>query len=151
MKTYVKPIVLANEELAEGVYAASGAGVGGGDCYNVSAYVHQTPELGRNSFCVQANAEHAAADGHHSGTQILTLTFEKAVTYQSCSSAYATPLVSSGTTIKISFNYHANALEYHGLGDIYVTTNDGTETLADPHAVLSCDYGANDPNTDHTW
>lgn len=148
MKNYVQPVVLDNEEMFEGVYTASGAG---GDCYTATAYIHQTPELGRNSFCVQANAEHAAANGHHSGAQILTLTFDKAVTYQSCSSANATPVVSSGTIIKISYNYHANATENHGLGDIYVTTNDGSETLGNPHAVLSCDYGVNDPNTDHKW
>ena len=31
MKSYVKPVILANDELAEGVYAASGAVDGGGE------------------------------------------------------------------------------------------------------------------------
>ena len=41
MKDYVKPVVLVNEELAEGVYAASGS-----DCYTVTTNIHQRPETG---------------------------------------------------------------------------------------------------------
>ncbi len=37
MKNYEKPVILANEELAEGVYAASGAVDGGGDSSGGSA------------------------------------------------------------------------------------------------------------------
>ena len=41
---YEKPIVVVNEDLAEGVYTASG------DCYNVSAVIVQTPELGNETY-----------------------------------------------------------------------------------------------------
>ncbi len=36
MKCYESPMILLNEELAEGVYAASGASTGGGISYSVS-------------------------------------------------------------------------------------------------------------------
>ena len=40
MREYAKPVVTVDNGLAEGVYAASG-------CYTASAYIHQTPEPGR--------------------------------------------------------------------------------------------------------
>lgn len=148
MKNYVKPVVLDNSEVFEGVYAASGAG-GGSDCYTVTAYIHQTPEEGRQNYCIQANATHAAGNGHHSGQQILTLYFNQPVTYDWCSSANATTHAGDGTAaLEIRYNYHNNANEYIGLGDIYVKSEAG---LAVTGARLECDYGANDPNIDHTW
>lgn len=77
---YERPIAIENDELAEGVYAASGSVVGN-DCYTVSAYIHQTPETGRGDYRIQVNGVHAAANGHHSGEQVLTLSFNKPVVY----------------------------------------------------------------------
>lgn len=147
MKNYEKPIVLMNDEVSEGVYAASGDG--GSECYKATAYIHQRPETGRENYCIQANAEHTAANGHHSGQQILTLYFNQPVTYDWCSSANATLHGGNGTSnLQIRYNYHNNAYEYIGLGDIYVKSGDGLEVTG---ARLECDYGVNDPNTDHTW
>ena len=131
---YVKPIVLANEELAEGVYAASGD-VTGNDCYTVSAYIHQTPEIGRGDYRIQVNGVHAAANGHHSGEQVLTLTFNQPVEY---SSSNGTLVSGSGTSsINIKYNYHNNGNDNIGLGDVVVTSDDG---LAITGAMLSCNY-----------
>ena len=44
MKEYMKPVLLTSDELAEGVYLASGDGSG---CYTTTAYIHQTPQTGR--------------------------------------------------------------------------------------------------------
>ena len=71
MMNYEKPIVLANEDVAEGVYAASGAGVGS-DCYTVSAYITQTPEIGNETYCIHMDAVHAA--DQHSTQQDLYYT-----------------------------------------------------------------------------
>lgn len=38
MKLYTKPVIKVDAGIAEGVYAASGAG-----CYEADAYIHQTP------------------------------------------------------------------------------------------------------------
>lgn len=139
MKNYVKPVVLDNEEVFEGVYAASGAVTGGGsDCYTVSASITQRPETGRENYCIQANATHSAANGHHSTEQILTLYFNQAVTFDWCSSANATCTGGNGTAnLEITYNYHNNAQENIGLGDIYVKSADG---LAITGARLACNY-----------
>ena len=55
MKKYSKPVVSVDNGLAEGVYAASGAG-----CYDASAYIHQTPETGRGDYRIQVNGKHNA-------------------------------------------------------------------------------------------
>lgn len=138
MNNYEKPIVVETEELAEGIYAASGGTGGGGACYTVTAYIHQTPENGRENYCIQANATHAAANGHHSTAQVLTLYFNQAVTYDWCSSANASLGGGDGTAaLSINYNYHNNANEYIGLGDIYVKSADG---LAVTGAKLECNY-----------
>lgn len=131
---YEKPIAIENDELAEGVYAASGSVVGN-DCYTVSAYIHQTPETGRGDYRIQVNGVHATYNGHHSGEQILTLTFNQPVDY---SWSNGTLVGGNGTsTINIKYNYHNNGNDNIGLGDIVVTADDG---LAITGAVLSCNY-----------
>ena len=50
-KTYSKPVVTIDIDLAEDVYAASG-------CYTVSAYIHQKPETGRGDYRIQLNGQH---------------------------------------------------------------------------------------------
>ena len=139
MKTYERPIVLVNEELAEGVYAASGEVAGeGGDCYAVTAYIHQTPETGREDYRIQVNGVHAAADGHHSGEQVLTLYFNQPVGFSFCSDSNATLVGGDGTSsIDIRYNYHNNAYDNIGLGDVVVTSGEGLEVTG---AVLSCNY-----------
>lgn len=128
MKNYEKPIVLVNSELSEGVYAGSG------NCYTVSAYIHQTPQEGRGDYRMQLYAAHAA-DGHHSGAQYLTISFNQPVKY----------VLSNGTlksgdgssTLMIEFNYHNNANDYIGLGDLVVTSDEG---LAITSSSLGCNY-----------
>ena len=130
MKNYEKPVVLGTEETAEGVYMASGS-----DCYTVTARIHQRPETGRDDYRIQVDGRHAATDNHHSGEQILTLTFNQAVTYISSNGALKS---GDGTnTIEIKYNYHNNAYDNIGLGDVVVKSGVG---LADPSAVLSCNY-----------
>lgn len=132
MKNYEKPMVLANEELAEGVYAASGS-----DCYTVTYNIHQAPQEGRGDYRIQVDATHAAADNHHSGEQILILTFNLPVTYVSSN---GTLLSGDGSTcLNIKFTYHNNASEYIGLGDVVVTADPGlTVNGAELQCNLSC-------------
>lgn len=133
MTNYERPIVLANEDIAEGVYAASGTD--GGDCYTVSAYIHQVPETGRGDFRIQVNGVHAAGDGHHSGAQVLTLYFNQAVTYKGSNGGLAG---GDGTSsISISYGYHNNANDNIGLGDVIVESDAGLSVTG---AVLSCNY-----------
>lgn len=135
MKFYEKPIVLLNEDLAEGVYASSGDGGGGDDCYTVTTNIHQRPETGRGDYRIQVNGVHAAADGHHSGEQVLTLYFNQPVTYSSSNGTLAS---GDGTdSISITYNYHNNGNDNIGLGDVVVISDAG---LAITGSVLSCNH-----------
>ena len=130
MREYVKPVVLANDELSEGVYAASGS-----DCYTVNANMHQHPEQGRGDYRIQMNGVHAASDNHHGGAQVLTVTFNQPVTYKGSN---GTIISGDGTnTICIQYNYHNNGMDNIGLGDVIV---EGEPGLAVTGAVLSCDH-----------
>lgn len=132
MKNYVKPVVLDNDEIFEGVYAASGTGV---DCYTVTAYIHQTPEMGRGDFRIQVDGVHAALDGHHSGHQVLTLYFNQSVNYKSSNGTLRS---GDGTTaISIDYGYHNNANDNVGLGDVVVEADQGLEVTG---AKLECNY-----------
>lgn len=123
MKTYEKPMLLANEELAEGVYAASGSvgGADGADCYRVTTNMHQKPETGRGDYRIQVNAQHLT--NHHGSEQVLVLYFNKPVTYSSSNGT----LVSGNNTatIRIKYNYHQNGGDNIGLGDVVVVAEAG--------------------------
>ncbi len=134
MDNYEKPAVLANEDLAEGVYTASGEDEDE-DCYSVSAYIHQKPETGRGDYRIQVNGVHAAADSHHSGAQLLVLSFNQAVEYVSSNGS---PAGGDGTaSISISYSYHNNAYDNIGLGDVIVKADAGLEVT---DAILFCNH-----------
>lgn len=128
MEKYQKPVILTNEELEEGVYAASGS-----ECYTVTAYIHQTPQQGRGDYRIQVDGVHDAADGHHSGQQVLTLSFNKPVSFKSANGSLSG---GDGTqSISITYGYHNNASDNIGLGDVVVEADEGLAVLG---AVLSC-------------
>ena len=137
MKDYVKPIVVLNDEVAEGVYAGStGTETGeGDDCYTVGAYIHQTPETGRGDFRIQVDAVHAAGDGHHSGQQTLILYFNQPVVYKDSNGTLAGGDGSSA--LSIDYSYHNNGNDNIGLGDVIVESDAG---LAVNHAQLICNH-----------
>ena len=134
MDNYEKPAVLANEDLAEGVYTASGDDADE-DCYSVSAYIHQRPETGRGDFRIQVNGVHAAGNGHHSGAQLLVLYFNQPVEYVSSNGSLSGGDGSS--SISIDYSYHNNAYDNIGLGDVVVTSDAGLEVT---WAALYCNY-----------
>lgn len=119
MNKYSKPIVLMNEELAEGVYAASGT-----DCYSVTYQIHQTPENGRVDYRIQVDAHHSA--DHHGTHQTLYITFNQPVTYGG----------GTTTTIAVSKEYHQNGTDNIGFGDLIVTSDAG---LSIQSAYVVCD------------
>lgn len=116
MKKYSKPVVSIDNGLAEGVYAASGAG-----CYDASAYIHQTPETGRGDYRIQVNGKHDA--DHTRESQILTISFNQNVTYVSG----GVGLISgNGTpTLKVKLGYHQNPTDNIGFGDLVVKSEPG--------------------------
>lgn len=116
-KSYEKPSVMQNGSFTEGVYMASGS-----SCYTVDAYIHQTPETGREDYRIQVNAKHNAEDGHTNEKQTLTIKFNLPVNHVSG----GTCISGDGTdTLVIDYGYHNNASDNIGLGDLVVTANDG--------------------------
>lgn len=121
MKNYEKPVVLVNEELAEGIYAGSG------NCYTVTAEIVQKPES-THGYIIQMNATHNSS-GHHSTNRHMEVTFNQVVNYVS---SEASQCWGSGTTrLTLEYArqngapYHNNAKEYIGLGNLEVTSEDG--------------------------
>lgn len=114
MTNYESPVILRTEELAEGVYLASG-------CYTASAYIHQTPQSGSGEYRIQVNGQHSV--DHTKEAQTLTISFSLPVTYTSSGGS----LVSgSGTnTLVINYNYHQNPTDNIGLGDLVVQADAG--------------------------
>lgn len=142
MINYERPVILANEDVAEGVYAASGA-VAGADCYNVTAYIHQIPETGRGDYRIQVDAVHAAGDNHHSGKQTLILSFNQPVDYVGSNGVLA-GVGTSVSSVSIDYSYHNNGNDNIGLGDVIVTSEPG---LAVTGSQLICNHDCGQ----HTW
>ena len=118
MVKYSKPMVTVDQGLAEGVYAASG-------CYTASAYIHQTPHTGRGDYRIQVNGKHNA--DHTREAQVLTISFNKNVTYVS---GGAGVMGGDGTTtLTIKLSYHQNPTDNIGFGDLVVTADEGLEIM----------------------
>lgn len=98
---YEKPIVLVNEELAEGVYAASGAE--SAKCWTVVAPSVQDWNGSHHVFEVQC--VHSDAVEHISSASTVTLTFSNSLTdaYSEFSTTF------SGNQVTIVRELHANA------------------------------------------
>lgn len=139
---YKKPVVLLNDDLAEGVFAASGSSYLDPECYTVTHKNHQVPEAGRGDYRFQVDAVHKAADNHHSTEQILTIFFNQPnVQYVSSN---GTLLSCNGSSVVIKYNYHNNGTDNIGLGDIVVTADPGVAII---DMALSCNHACGQ----HTW
>lgn len=118
MKNYEKPVLLVNEELAEGVYAASGINT----CYTVSYNIHQSPQDGGSGeYRIQFDGAHSAE--HHGSAQTLVISFNQSVNYVGSNGS----LVSGNNTssLEIDFAYHQNGGDNIGFGDLIVNSNAG--------------------------
>ncbi len=114
-----KPMILTNEDMAEGIYAASGDG-----CYTTTAYIHQKPETGRGDYRIQVDAKHHA--DHTKDVQWLHISFNKPVVYVSCNANGAQLESGNGsTTLVIRMTYHQNPTDNIGFGDLIVTADAG--------------------------
>lgn len=133
MKNYERPIVMINEDLAEGVYAASGASVPVSTCYKVSGFGCQDPyaivgtEL--NAWTVHVDGFHSVDAGHHSTYRVVTLTFNHSVKVVDWEEANTTVITGEGTTIVVSLNHHNNPNEPIGLSGLVVSVENSVTDL----------------------
>lgn len=102
MKTYEKPVVLANEELAEGVYAASGTGTP--ECWTIDVVSVQKWTGVAQNF--EVRCVHSSDVEHISDATTITVTFSSALD----ESSYAEfPSTVSGNTITVTRTLLADA------------------------------------------
>ena len=112
-----KPMIFTNDDIFEGVYAASG-------CYTASAHIHQWPETGREDYRIQVDGVHAA--DHIKETQWLHISFNQPVHYKECNMKGATLEAGDGTSsLRIRLTYHQNPTDNIGAGDLVVTSDTG--------------------------
>ena len=120
---YEKPNIVESNEIAEGVYTASGSNQG---CYTVSAYIHQRPETGRGDYRIQINGKHTS--DHTRDKQILTVEFNQPVTFKW---SQGTLIGGDGSAIiEIELYYHQNPNDNIGFGDLTVESDPGLEILS---------------------
>ena len=99
MKNYMKPVSLVNEELNEGIYAASGST----DCWTIDAQSVQDWNGSHNVF--QVSCVHSKAVEHISSETKVTLTFTNTVV-----DAYSEfPCTFSGNTVTVTRTLLADA------------------------------------------
>lgn len=140
MKTYVKPVVLAAEELSEGIYTASGEDITT-DCWTVDAVSVQDWNGSHHVF--EVRCRHSTSAEHISSSTLVTLTFSSPVTdaYSEFACNY------SGNTVTIERELHANAYKS---GDdmtykVWVKAADEptTKSISCTQKVISCTHKTN--------
>ena len=124
MKTYEKPVVIENKDLAEGVFAASGDS--SSDCWSVSGEIVQSWNGNSNVF--QIHAIHSKSVTHISSNVDYVFTFSAPLT--SASSEF--PCTFSGNTVTVSRTLLADA--YYSGDDVtfkvWASTGDEATTRA---------------------
>ncbi len=136
MKNYEKPIVLANSELSEGVFAASGGFTGYGDGYNLTLNSHQTPETGRNDYRYNFNVSYASDSDQGNTNHILTIEFNQPVDITSVGNNGRIVSNVNGV-VQIEYTTPGNSSENIGLGDLIVQPTNGGGNLDYTSATMT--------------
>lgn len=137
MVKYEKPMVVLNEELAEGIYTASGAV--SGDCWTVSVTPSQSDAGGYSTFRVAA--VHSTSVQHISTKTVVTILFSDTVTSAEYEGFTASV---SGSTVTLTRESHANA---YGSGDNFNSLlkiwAPNYSTISVINAEISCTHAEN--------
>lgn len=140
MTDYEKPVVLANEDVAEGVYTASG-GETSTDCWSVGAKSVQ--EWNGSHHVFEVSCSHSTGVVHISSKTVVNLTFSSPLT-----DAYSEFTCSfSGNTATVTRELHANA---YNSGDtmtykVWVKGADEatTKAISCTGATITCTHAVN--------
>ena len=140
-KTYERPIVVFTEDMAEGIFAASGGAGNSSNCWTVSVATTQTWSGAEHVY--EVALVHSKAVSHFSEACTVQYTFSAPIV-----SAYAEgpgnyEVSVAGNVVTVKRIHHANG-EYAGDNVTYklkinAVDQATTETLGEPSAqVLSC-------------
>lgn len=140
MKTYEKPIAVVNDELSEGVYAASG-GASSADCWTIDVKSVQDWDGYYNVF--EVSCKHTKAVKHISASTTVTLTFSN--TLAGARSEF--PCSFSGNSVTVTRELLADA---YNSGDsvtykVWASTGDQatTKALTVTGKTISCEKVVN--------
>ena len=142
MKKYESPVILENEDLAEGIYANSGANPSGPDepqCWTVSVNKEQVvPHEKYANFRVTAN--HGSVQ-HISTASTVTIVFNQTITSANFESFGVSV---NGCTVVLTREQHGNAYNcndnYSSLLKVYCDDPDGLAVIS---ATISCTKAPN--------
>jgi len=141
MKNYEKPIAVVNDELSEGVYAASGAS--SADCWTINPYSVQDWNGSHHVF--EVKIVHSDSVKHISTASTSTITFSN-----NLQDAYSEGNVSvsfGGNTVTAVRTLHANAYQSGDVATfkVWVQAADEatTKALTVTGATISCTKSVN--------
>ena len=103
MKNYVKPEIIVSDNIAEGVYAASG----NGDCWTIDAVSVQDYNGSHNIF--EIRTIHSSTAKHITSASTMVLTFNNIIVDAYSESNFQTTF--SGNTVTIVRTSHGNAYQ----------------------------------------
>lgn len=135
---YIKPVIMLNEDLAEGVYTASGEA----DCWTIE--VKSDQEWNGRYHTFRVNIVHSNTVQHISTASTSVITFSLPVKY---AQSEGFDVSYSGNTVTIVREQHANAYQSgdnaNFLLEVEADTKDLTEALAVTNATISCTKSVN--------
>lgn len=142
MKSYEKPIAVVNDEVSEGVYAASG-GASSADCWTINPYSVQDWNGSHHVF--EVKIVHSDAVKHISTASTSVITFTQNVTdaYSegNCSATF------SGNTVTVVRTLHANAYQSGDVATfkVWVKSDNeaNTKAISVTGATISCTKSVN--------
>lgn len=135
MSKYIKPVIVINDELSEGVYAASGEP----ECWTINVTSDQNDAGGYHTFRVACT--HNVVGQHVSTGTTIVITFNQPVTAVEFEGFTASV---SGSVATLKRETHGNA---YGNGDNFNTLlkawSSDCKSLAVINATISCDKALN--------
>ncbi len=135
MKNYERPVVLATEDLAEGVYAASGAV--STDCWVID-YVNATDNFVDSDMSrgFRVNAHHASIQAGHIPDCVWVFEFNQPITAASSDSGYVAAV--EGNVVKIASSNFYNMNENENWGFAMRASSENYKTLEVVNSYIYC-------------
>ncbi len=136
MKNYESPVILDNEELAEGVYATgSGGSLISGVCFNHTLTCTYKGNSGHNVITIVGS--HRGT--HQTDSQLLELTFDQLVTFEKTKDGGVLEGTQTGNKICIRYNKHYTEDDATvSFGEIWVNAGQGV-ILQSVRCNIICD------------
>lgn len=144
MKKYLKPMVEINEDMAEGVYAASGAGYGAGGCWTITKVEKQSGGGHERNF--QIDMHHDFGAQHISLASVVEIEFNYPISNARIDDQGE--VTWSGNKVTIKRELHGNAYQAGDLVTYKVHVTTAAASMLDALAAVrwavdSCDKTVN--------